>query len=307
MAQFGNNSFTVLNTPTSARSAAMGGQYISFSENDVQLILENPAFYDTSYKKQLVLNYTNYIADVNSGQIIFTNNYKNTPIAIGFQYFSYGEFTRTDATGTNYGTFSSGDFIVNATYGKKLTERWRIGTTLNFIVSNLDANYSVGTGINLGSFYNSERFTAGFVLRNIGIQWNDYTGEQRHALPFNAQASISKKIAYAPIRITLLANNLQRFDLIYSGENFKAFSFENIFRHFVPGLEFSPSKNFSIQFAYNHLRRAQLALSGKGGFNGFSLGTGFKIGKLHFNYALANYNRAGTAHHLTVTRKIGQH
>jgi hypothetical protein len=71
---------------------------------------------------------------------------------------------------------------------------------------------------------------------------------------------------------------------------------DKIFRHFVLASQIYIGKYIEVTAAYNHLRRSELKISSAGnGLNGFSLGVGALLPKLHFRYARAYY-QSGTAY-----------
>ena len=63
----GNNTFEFLNLPISARVAALGGNLISAKDNDLNVVITNPALLTDSMSDNVALSYVNYFADVNYG------------------------------------------------------------------------------------------------------------------------------------------------------------------------------------------------------------------------------------------------
>ena len=70
------------------------------------------------------------------------------------------------------------------------------------------------------------------------------------------------------------------------------------------GVEFLPTKNFSVRFGYNFKRRKELLITSKPGGAGLSWGVGFKISKFHFNYGRATYHLAGPSNHFSINTNL---
>ena len=319
-----STSYKFLNLPTSARSAAMGGSFISSGSSDLNLVADNPSVLDSTMDKLATISYINYLSDINMGYVAYSKYYSGIgTFSGGLQFMGYGDFIRADETGVQYGTFKAGDYAFDISYGRAIDSLFSIGASMKFIYSNYDYLNSFGVAFDLGGTYISKnkRFTAGAVINNVGMELKPYFVGDRQSLPFNMQIAGSIKLDKAPLRFTFLANNLQRWDLVgnqgvdglptinSSGNSIAAsssstFTVDNIFRHFVFGAEIIPSENFFIQIAYNYLRKKELSIPGRTTLDAFSFGLGMRIKRLKFSYALASYTSAGTSHHITLSTDL---
>lgn len=316
--------YKFLNLPTSARSASMGGSFISSGKHDLNLVADNPAVLDSTMHNLATLSYVNYITDVNMGYVAHSRHFnKIGTFSAGLQFLGYGEFTRADPTGVKYGTFKAGDYAFDVSYGRPIDSLFAIGASMKFIYSQYDFLNSFGLVFDLGGSYTSKNklFNMGLVLNNMGWELKNFHPDRRQNMPFNAQIAASIKLDKAPLRFTLMANNLQQFNLVghssvdglptinANGNNIaikndNVWSADNILRHFVLGAEIIPSDNFFIQIAYNFQRKSELSVPGRTSLNAFSLGTGFRIKRLKFSYAVASYAAAATSHHLTLSTNL---
>jgi hypothetical protein len=316
--------YKFLNLPTSARSAAMGGSFISSGSSDLNLVADNPAVLDSTMDKFATISYINYLSDINLGYVAYSKYYQGVgTFSAGMQFMGYGEFVRADETGAQYGTFKAGDYAFDISYGKALDSLFSVGASMKFIYSNYDYLNSFGVAFDLGGTYTSKNklFTAGAVINNIGVELSPYIKGERQSLPFTMQVAGSVKLDKAPLRFTILANNLQTWDLSgnQSVEGLPTISptgssiavdggstitVDNFFRHFVFGAEILPSENFFIQVAYNYLRKKELSIPGTTNLNGFSFGLGMRIKRLKFSYALSSYTAAGSSHHITLSTDL---
>lgn len=316
--------YKFLNLPTSARSAAMGGSFISSGKHDLNLVADNPAILDSTMHQLATVSYVNYITDVNMGYVAHSRHYDNIgTFSAGLQFLGYGEFTRADPTGVKYGTFKAGDYALDISYGRPLDSLFAIGASMKVIYSQYDYLNSFGVVFDLGGTYTSKNklFHMGAVLNNMGWELKNYHPNNSQNMPFNAQLAASIKLDKAPLRFTLMANNLQQFNMIghssvdglptigpngnnIATANTNVWSTDNLLRHFVLGAEIIPSENFFIQIAYNFQRKAELSIDGRTSLNAFSLGTGFKVKRLKFSYAVASYAAASTSHHITLSTDL---
>lgn len=319
-----SKTYKFLNLPTSARSAAMGGSFISSGTSDLNLVADNPSVLDSTMHRLATISYINYISDINMGYLAYSKHYDGVgTFSTGFQFMGYGEFIRADQTGVQYGTFKAGDYALDVSYGRAIDSLFSIGASVKFIYSSYDYLNSFGVALDLGGSYISKnkRFTAGAVMNNMGFELKPYIKGDRQKLPFNMQVAGSFKLDKAPLRFTLLINNLQTWDLVGqqavsglptigpSGNNIatdqsNSFSADNIFRHFVFGVEIIPSENFFIQIAYNYLRKSELSVPDKTTLNAFSFGVGFHIKRLKLGYSIASYAAKGSSHHITLSTDL---
>ncbi len=321
----GSSTYTFLNMPSSARSAAMGGDFISVKDSDLNLVLDNPALLDSTLNNHLSLSYVNWLSDINLGYGAYARHFKGIgTFSAGIQYINYGVFQETTPTGQIIGEFTAGEYALDVSYAKMLAPRWSIGSSFKLIYSNLAGYNSMGFAFDVGAHYHSrsKNFQAGMVLNNIGAQLITYTDNNREPLPFEVQLGASQKLANAPLRFTFLASNLQQFDVLYDepsdglpsvnvdgsfNTNPKDDSFlsaDKLLRHLVVGAEILASENFHLRLSYNYRRRQEMGVAARGGLTGFSFGVGFKVRKFHFAWGLSQYHLAGSSNHFTITTNL---
>ncbi|MBT6440416.1 MAG: type IX secretion system protein PorQ [Flavobacteriales bacterium] len=309
----GNSTYQFLDVPISARSAAIGGHNISVKNGDMNCVEDNPALIDSSYVNNLSLNYINYIADINYGYVGFTKSIEKLGmINVGMQYFNYGNFIRADYTGQILGDFRAQDYSLNFSFAKQWDSTYSIGGTLKHIFSDYESYESFGLAVDLGGYYHSKSglFTAGLVLNNMGAQLVGYTPGNRERLPFHVNLGLSQKFRHAPIRLNLVVQHLQKWDLTYGGSlveekaSFTSTS-DKVLRHLIIGAEILPSKNVFINFAYDYHKRQQLKLAARTGLSGISFGVGIKISKFSLSYGRSTYHLGGASNHLTVVTNLG--
>lgn len=325
-AQIGGRAiYEFLNLPNSGKVAALGGVVNALPDADLNLVFHNPSLLNQEMDNALVLNYVNYFADINFGYISYAKSFDSIgTFAAGLHYIHYGTFISADETGQKTGEFGASEYAFNLFYSRRIDSMLSIGANLKPIVSNLEKYSSFGLAADLGITYHNpgSYFTAALVLKNMGIQITTYDGETREPLPFEIQLGLSQKLKYAPFRISLVAHNLQTYRLTYdksdsqnqandpfstdSEERSKLGDFaENIMRHLIFGLEFTPIQSFTFRVGYNYQRRKELQIPSKVSTVGFSWGFGLEVYKFQFSYGRATYHLAGASNHFSISTNIG--
>lgn len=317
----GKGAYAFLNLPFAARTAALGGNAISTKDDDINLSFQNPSLLESSMHNKFAFNYINYFTDVNYGYSSYGRHFENTgTFSVGMQFLNYGKFTSADETGLLAGQFKAADYSLNFSYARNLDSVFTLGATLKTIYSVLENYTSFGSAVDVaGTYHNKEHlFTAAAVIKNIGYQWKPYRPDNREELPFEMQIGISKKLAKAPFRFSLVGHNLQVWDLTYedpanptltvdplTGENIKQNKTkifgDKLMRHIIAGGELMLTKNFHLRVGYNYLRRQELKVSTRPAMVGFSFGFGFKVSKFNLSYGRAAYHLAGASNHFSIT------
>lgn len=322
LAQIGGRAvYSFLNLPFAARTASLGGNAISVKDDDINLTFQNPSLLSKAMNNQFAFSYINYFSDINYGYTSYAHKIKEKGVfSAGLQFLNYGSFTRADETGATNGQFKAADYSFNMSYAQAIDSNFTIGASLKNIYSALEQYTSFGTAIDIaGTYYNARyQFAATTVIRNIGVQWKPYRKGNNEPLPFEIQMGISKKIAKAPFRISIVGQNLQTWDLTYldpnnplattdplTGETIKQNKTkiwgDKLMRHIVLGGELLLTKNFNLRIGYNYQRRKELMVDTKPGLVGFSFGFGIKISKFHLSYGRAAYHLAGPSNHFTLS------
>lgn len=323
----GNSTYEFLNVPVSARVGALGGNLISVKDDDPSLALDNPSLLTSEMNKMLSLSYLNFFAGINQGYVSYIKDYGTLgTFSGGMKYINYGKFIETDEGGNVLGEFSAGEYALVLGWGKSIDSLFSVGANFKPIYSSLYQYSSFGVALDLsGTYYNPTReFTIAAVIKNFGTQLKPFVQGNREPLPLDFQLGISKRLKHVPLRLSLIATNLNNWGLSYndsisitnsdnllSEEEKKKKNRTNILdetvRHFIAGVEFVPTKTFNIRIGFNYRRRAELALNTKPGIVGFSWGVGFKVKKFHISYGSARYHLAGTSNHLTIMTNLSEY
>lgn len=324
----GDNTYDFLSITNSARVASLGGQVVSLKDDDLNLVYHNPSLLTPAMSSQLALNYINYFAGTNFGYVGYAwQPKKKYTLATGLHYLNYGEFISAEPTGIQTGTFRADDYALNTYWSRPLADsNWRVGATAKAIYSQYESYNSFGLAFDAGITYSNEEklFSAALVMKNAGFQLKRYNPNDKHEpLPFEIQLGLTQQLRHAPFRFSFTAHQLQQFNLLYKTEKDKeeeidplsgepipetpgADFADNLMRHLIFGLEFTPSKNFYISLGYNYKRRQELKIDEMAGMAGFSYGFGLKIKKLRISYGRSTYHLAGASNHFSVTLNLSE-
>jgi opacity protein-like surface antigen len=334
-AQFGGNStYDFLNLASSARVNALGGTQVGIIDSsELALSFYNPATLMPAAHNQLSLNYINFVSDINIGYISYSRSVKKIgTFAAGIQYVNYGKFEEALENSTLTGkTFGAADYALNLIYSRNIGCNVTAGINLKPIYSAYESYNSFGIAADLGvSFIDSiGLFSVGFVIKNIGSQITSYqklTTGTREPLPFDIQLGFSQKLAYAPFRFSATFNQLHNWKLTdkstwdydhkKENENLAGKSDDALtqfMRHLILGVEFIPSKNFSLGIGYNYQRKRELSVSNVSdeigildNASGLSGGINVKISKFMFSYSIARYHLSGTSNTLSVNLNLSE-
>jgi hypothetical protein len=323
--QAGRGVYQFLNLPVSSRLAAMGGTNVSLRDNDLNFAFQNPSLLTSEMHNVIGLNMANYLADIKFGSAVYSRTYgtKNF-FAVGIQYVDYGLFKETTEYNEIIGEFSAKDYAVSLIYARPVTDKITVGATLKPVYSVYERYTSYGLAMDAGVNYNStdNLFSAGMVLRNLGTQFKGYysdeIGQHYEPLPFDIQMGLSKKLAHAPLRISVTFHNLQKWDLSYQSTNqpVATLGSENestdigfidmAFRHSIFAIDFVPTKSFYLTAAYNHRRHAEMIMSDFKTMAGFSFGGGIKLYKFHVGFGMTQFQVGNYSYQFSISTSLNE-
>ena len=108
-------------------------------------------------------------------------------------------------SGNITGTFSAAEYAFSLIYSREIDSLFTIGVNFKPVLSHLEKYTSFGFAFDIGAACHnrSNLFSAGIVIKNAGYQITTYAGEPHQKLPFEIQAGVSQRLAYAPLRFSL--------------------------------------------------------------------------------------------------------
>jgi len=318
--------YEFLNLSQTARMTATGGYGFPVFEPDLGMSLMIPSMLSQDHENHLSLNIVDYFDDINYGTVAISHYHDRLGhISGSLQYIDYGSFVEANEFGQITGHFSAGEYSFQIGWGRALNERLAVGSNLKLIYSSFHDHSSFGIATDVAlSYHNQERlFAASLIARNMGTQISQYHSGNREPLPFDLVLGITRKLENAPFQFSLVANNLHNYDLTYdppvllpdhfSGEdeedeqNFQdrvGDLADNLMRHVVVGVEFTPLESFSFRVGYNYRRRQEMKVESRLSTVGFSWGFGVKISRFQLNYGRSNHHLAGAPNHFSINTSI---
>jgi len=322
----GDNVYEFLNLPASARITALGGSLITVQDSDIALAYSNPAALNKAMHNALTFNQNFHVAGIRNGYVAYgrhIDKWKST-VHVGMQYINYGDFQAADEFGNITGTFTASEYAFTVGAGRELYERMSVGLNLKMVSSQFESYNSFGIASDFSALYKvtDKNFIATLLFKNIGAQLSTYQSGTKEDLPFEIQLGVSKKLQHLPFRVSITAQHLQQWNLLYDNPNSEENTFflgeavttnnndliDNLFRHFIFSGEFlfGKAEVVSLRFGYNHFLKQELSINNIRSLAGFSAGLGIKIRRFRFSYGLGVYHIGGSTNHLSIATNLSE-
>lgn len=321
----GVHSFPFLDLTYNARSAGLGGDFISVMDDDINLGISNPSLLNSTMNKDISFSTSLMPGGINHGMLGYGFDLKRLESTMSgyIKYVSYGTFQRTNVNGTAEGTFSPFEMIAGASIGKQLNKRMGLGANVNFLYSQLETYSSIGASVDFAATYHIEEknFLVTMLAKNVGYQFKGYTKGNRALLPVEIQLATSYKVKHAPFRLTLLAHHLNKWDITYNDPTLvptvdpltgdtipvkRAGFMEKFGRHFSYQLEILLTKNIEVRVGFDYHKRKEMAIALRPGIAGFSFGMGLRFSKFRLDYGFMAYSAAGYSNMLTLSTNLSK-
>lgn len=292
--------FRFLRLEPSARAAAMGGAFSSVYGDDVNALFYNPAALNEDMHGGLALSYLNHLAGLNAGFLAYSRTVAGLgSFGLGVRYLNYGDIERADADGARTGdTFRAGDLALTLGGARALSDRLRYGVNAHFVTSGIDTYRSSAVALDAGLLFAlpSQQLIASASIHHVGVTLNSF-GETRDELPVDVRVSVSKRLRYVPLMLSITGYNLHDVGNV-PVENASAVS--QVLYHIAVGGEFELGSALRLRAGYNHRRHDELRTKARLDTAGLSLGGGLQIRDFQFDYAFNSWLQDGNLHQFTV-------
>ena len=272
-------SYNFLRLPLSAHAAALGGDNITMTDDDVMMMFHNPALITGTSVGTLGLQYMNYMSGCNNVSAAYNMLVKEKwNIGIGIDYMGYGSIRHTDADNNDMGTYNASEMAFYGTLGYELASNLAGGISLKYVYGNISSYNSMAVAVDLGlNYYLPEsEWSFGIAVKNLGGQIMAYD-EKFEALPLDVQAGVSTRLIGSPVRLSATLSDLNHLD----------YKFLN---HLCLAAEFIISDEIYVGGGYNFRRADEMkvqegteGLSARGA--GLSFGGGINLEKIKINLA----------------------
>jgi hypothetical protein len=325
----GLNTLSLLKMPSSARTAALGVNYLSvYSPYDLNVGLDNPSLVYSEYNNRLAFNYTGLFAGSNFGSVAYGRDFKGLgSFLFGFHFNSYGRFDAYDEREVSEGTFYASDVALSVAWGLKVDSNFSIGASFRPVLSQYESYTAFAFALNVAGSYVSDnkRFAATIQARNIGAQIATFDGTAEK-LPFDLSASLSYKTTNAPFRLFFAMDQLTQWNLKYvdplnpethydpyTGQELPkpwydgiAAFMDRFARHCALGIEADIRNAFFVRIGYRFRQTAEMSAEDRTNINlsGFSYGFGLRTKKFEFSFARRNYHLGQAPNYLSLAFKL---
>ena len=310
--------YNFLDVPASSHVYGLGGHNLTVIDDDINLVEQNPALLGPEYDHQVGINYMRYIGETNFAGLRYGQGVsEHGAVAVGIQYFGYGNLQGADIYGNLTGTFGASDIAFSLTYSHDMSDRFRGGITLKYLYSKYE-DYTAGAvaadvGIN---YYDPDHeLSASLVGKNLGGQVKKFN-EYKDNLPWDVQVGVSKMLSMAPVRLHLTAYDLRHWSSPYmkirdvnnpNSDLVETESFgSNLMRHLVLGADIMPSDNLYLAVGYNYRTRSDMATFKRDFMSGLSVGVGLKVRAFGFGAAFARPHTGASTFMFNLTTSIGE-
>ena len=318
----GTNSYSFLNLKRSAKTAALGMDFLPSITDDVGAALANPSTLSPINHNDVSITYTNFFAGINQAAIAFSQT-KNRLGSFGVevQYLNYGRFDMTEENGDVVGKFTAADYAISLSWCKMLDSNVFIGASLKPLFCQYESYFSAAIAVDLAlSYQSSDRtWAASLMARNMGTQIVKFA-DKDESLPFELQLSASKKLAHAPFVIYVGINNLQKWNIreedplnprdetdlngeVTEENKFSGFA-DNLFRHIQIGAEFTPSKYFYLALGYSWKQNREMQIEDAFSLAGLSYGFGINYRQFRLAYSRNEYHRYGSPNFISLLVRL---
>ncbi|MCH8567051.1 MAG: type IX secretion system protein PorQ [Balneolales bacterium] len=294
--QNGNSVYRFLQLAPSPRTAALGGIHVSLPNADASHFTANPAYVNEDTHANIAFSYLNHIGDVNMGFASSAYHLKGIgTLAASLRFINYGEIRRADEAGNDLGSFSANDLAFSAGLSREVIPNLRIGAAGNFIYSGYDAFSSTAVALNAGLYYyfESAGLHIGAAVTNLGYQISAFDN-YRENLPADVRIGVSRRLEYVPIRFSLTAHSLNRWNMETFRDQGEEPSFmDNMLRHITIGAEIMFSDNVHARIGYDHFTHEELKVNNRLDTAGFAFGVGINIRGFGFEFSRSSFSDLG--------------
>lgn len=290
-----DSAYRFLKLTSSPRAAALGGNHVALPSADVSFFHINPGYLSKSMHRNFAISYISHIGDLNMG---FANGAWEIRdfgvLAIGIRYMNYGTMERRDSNGLLYGEFSSKDLAFSTGIGRELAPNLNIGFTTTLIHASYAEFSSSAISFNVGLRYTfmDLGLDTGISITNMGFQLSTFDTESEK-LPLDIRIGVSRRLNYIPLRFSLTAHSLNRWEIDSYNDTKKPSFSGYLFRHLLFGAELSLSENVHVRAGYDHLQHQELKINNRLDTAGFGYGFGIRYRGITFDFSRNSFSEMG--------------
>ena len=275
-----NSTAAFLKIPAGARPAALGGMFVSVSD-DANGVNWNPAGLTLLNKKEISAMYNIWFADITS-QLISYVHPLNPKASMGLSLlrYGYGTFEKRDSTGV-IGDFTAQDMAVTLSGSYKVSGSLRTGVNVKYVYMDIDSVTASAIALDAGVLYSLDKITLGLTLSNFGPKAKFSVKEEN--LPALVDAGVTIKMLGDRLAVTGGVKNY-----LYDKNTVVG-----------AGAEMNLNKMLFLRAGYAY------SLSGTvTGIKGLSGGAGIRVSGFQIDYAFVPFDELGNTHRVAVSSRF---
>lgn len=305
----GKNAFEFLNVPAHARLAGLGSVNVSRADADVNFFINNPALAGDTLAGMASASYLFYPGNVGQALIAYGHSFSRAGTwYMAVQHLDYGTLQGYDETGNETGEFEAGETAVILSRSHSI-RHFRLGFSAKALFSNVAGYRATAMSLDIGGLFQhpEKEFTAGLVIKNLGMVFSEYTRSTQTRLPFDVQAGVTFKPEHMPLRFSLTAFNLPYQNTFYADPDDpqeKPGAFQKILNHTNLGVEVLIHRNVTILTGYNSFIRQSHRLEERAGGAGLSLGLVLSLQPVQFIVSRSGYVTGNAGYSFTLSSRL---
>ena len=259
-----------------------------------QSITYNPAGISTVNNIDLSLSQVTWIQGLNYSNVAAAKRNGKHVFGFAFNYLSSPSIDKFDNNGVNLGeTYSAADMALTIGYGRKISSRTRIGSTVKYISSRLESQTASAFATDAGIQHTviKETLDLGMVVQNMGTSMKFISASD--PLPLTVKIGGKYNIPIKP------SNNNTGMTFSKSATTENSFSLFSDVNYTIDTGVFA---NLGAEFLIDYDKSA-FAL--RGGYrtnvgSGISFGMGWTGGMYCIDYAFAPLGELGQTHRISL-------
>lgn len=295
--------FDLVRLDPSARAAALAGAPGALVGDDPTAVFYNPSLLTEEMSRAVSVGYVNHLADVRAGTLLYGRHVPRlgATVAASVRYLSYGDLDRADADGTVQGTFGAGETAVTLSAAREVAPRVRAGVNLHALTAHIDDARAFALAGDVGATYEvpSQRLVLGASLHHIGATLSSL-GETSDRLPTDLRLTVSKRLQYLPLTLSVAGYDLQGVD----GVGADSSAVRRALDHVAAGGELRLGRALAIRAGYNPRRADDLRSGGRLDLAGVSMGFGLALSRFALDYAYNGWSQYGGLHQFGLRTRL---
>jgi len=272
----GTSGAIILEQPVGARASGMAEAYTAVG-GEIGVLHYNPAGLISLPGREAAFSYQRGLADDSFMSLLYGQPTSVGVVGGAFSYYTAGDIELIDLDGNEWTVKAEQDFVIMASFARKVWENWPMGINLKLVSSKLvEAETGTAFAVDLGGLYYTpiEGLAGGLAIRNLGTKLKFL--DESDSLPLTISVGAAYQKPFGSQKILL---SVDFPFLVYEQKVTPSVGFEFDWREMVQG---------RIGYKFNI------------DDTGLALGMGFTYQNYFINYAFGLADRLENAHRVSL-------